>query len=434
MSIYGNLMKTARTVKHKISAATAKPVYLSPVRRIGSVATKQRVCAMTFDDGPCLLPPSENPDGEPLTLELIRILEEFGAFGTFDVVGDTSGNYPDKPGRDGKASWGGVRYDHYPDIERDELGGAAHTGDIISRVIEGGHAVTNHGFAHILFGRKSLIYGKRTYFQSIDEVLNDLKRLHDLLKDRHGYEMTLARPAHYVDAIPDGFTAYDAYAMMNYTYMAADFDGAGWLPLSSYKDEVTAMTQPIERLLAENPDALCGQIIFQKDGFNMARRTPVADGLPLQLGLLARCGYKVLTVPELLSLSPFSDVGEDDPGSVSAAALIDRGMCAAFRDNTIRPDDIFTRGELYMTLFGREAALDRIKSKKPLSRREHPYLHAARIGNAESVFAAGPDLPLDADTLDVCCNELYGRSSGLSGSAFPRREVLAALAALSAIS
>ena len=430
MSMYTKMMKTARAAKHKVSAMTAKPIYLSPVRRVGHVATKQRICAMTFDDGPCLLPPSERPGGDPLTLELVRILEKFNAFGTFDVVGDTSGNYPDKPGRDGTASWGGIRYDHYPDIEQDSMGGAAHTGEVIKRILEGKHALANHGYAHILFGRKSLVYGQRAYFRDIGEVLSELERLHTLIKNEHNYEITLARPAHYVDTIPDGFTSYDAYAKMGYTYMAADFDGAGWLPLSTYKEEVQAMVSPIKRLLAENPDALCGQIIFQKDGFNMARRTPVADGLPLQLELLERYGYKVLTVPDLLETSPFADVPEDHPSSISARTLLARGISAAYRDNTIRPDSICTLGEFYMMLHGRKANLERIEKRTPLARSEHPYSQAAHLAKAQDINKKSLDLPLDSETLDTHCKENYGAPSGLKGASLPRSEVLAALANL----
>ena len=430
MSIYSSLMKTARTAKHKVTAMTAKPVYISPVRRIGHVMSKQRICAMTFDDGPCLLPPSEDPDGDALTLELIRCLEKFNARGTFDVVGDTSGNYPDKPGRDGKASWGGIRYDHYPDIGRDKEGGAAHTGEIIRRILEGGHALSNHGFAHILFGRKSLVYGRRAHCTDISAVLDDLTRLHTLIKDQHGYEMSLARPAHYVDAIPDGFTSYDAYAMMGYTYMAADFDGAGWLPMASYKDEVDAMFMPMERLLSQDPDALCGQIIFQKDGFNMARRTPVADGLPLQLELLSRYDYKVLTVPDMLAISPFSDVHEDNQYALAARALLDRGFCVAYRDNALRTESVCTCGEFYMMAHGREATLSRVNERRPLVSGEHHYFSAAKLANARDSAKSGLDRPLDGATLDNWCKEFYGAPSGLAGDSLPRGEVLAALNAI----
>jgi len=430
MSVYASLMKTARMVKRKAVSMRAKPVYLSPVRRVGHVAVKQRICAMTFDDGPMLLPPSERPGGDPLTLELIRSLEEFSAFGTFDIVGDTSGNYPDKPGREGTASWGGIKYDHYPDINCDEKGGAVHCGELIGRILSGGHALSNHGYFHILFGRKSLVYSKRAFHRDVGAVIDDLSRLHDLIKNDFGYEMTLARPAHYVDAIPDGFTSYDAYAGMGYTYMAADFDGAGWLPLSSYKDEVDAMITPMSRLLAEDPDALCGQIIFQKDGFNMSRRTPVADGLPLQLELLSRYGYKVLTVPELLGVSPFSDVCEDHPVSPAARKLIDSGLCAAYRDNTIRPDAVCSRGEFYMMLHGLKTTLERVDARAPMAKKEHPYSGAACYAKARETSREGLDRPIDGAELNAYCLELFGLSPKLSGASQPRGEVITALASI----
>ena len=102
----------------------------------------------------------------------------------------------------------------------------------------------------------------------------------------YGYHIRLSRPPHYVDGIRGGFTSYDAYALMGYQYMAASFDGAGWLPLDSYEAEVEATWRPMEKILLEDPDYFRGQIIFQKDGFNMARRAPVADGLDKQLQLL----------------------------------------------------------------------------------------------------------------------------------------------------
>ena len=60
---------------------------------------------------------------------------------------------------------------------------------------------------------------------------------------------------------------------------------------------------------AGDPDFFCGQIIFQKDGYNMAKRTPVAFALGQQLALLQEYGYQVVPVGELLAESPFADVG-----------------------------------------------------------------------------------------------------------------------------
>ena len=201
--------------------------HVSYTRRIERVKTRERVVAMTFDDGPMDLPSSPDKfDGKALTDILLDTLGEYGAQGTFDVVGDTSENYPDTAGKSGQADWGGVRYDHYPDINQDERGGAVHNQRLLCRMLDEGHQVTNHGYRHVLFGKKPFVYGIRDHFHGLDQVVSDLTRLHTLLKETYGYEMTMARPPHYVDKIEGGFTSYDAYDQMGYLYLAAAFDRA----------------------------------------------------------------------------------------------------------------------------------------------------------------------------------------------------------------
>lgn len=102
--------------------------HVSCTRRIERVKTDERVVAMTFDDGPMDLPAAPDKfQGRSLTDILLDALAEYQAKGTFDVVGDTGGNYPDVAGRTGQADWGGVRYDHYPDINLDERGARSTT-------------------------------------------------------------------------------------------------------------------------------------------------------------------------------------------------------------------------------------------------------------------------------------------------------------------
>ncbi len=383
MSLITQCIGIAKKLKHRyqeqIKAHT--PVYLSPVRRIERVATPERICAMTFDDGPCRQP--ANPDrfgGKPLTLVLTETLEEFGAKGTFDVIGDTSGNYPDVPGKEGTAAWGGTAYDHYPDFQKDEEGGVAHCPELVDRLLNAGHQITSHTWKHVLWGRKNIVYARRHHMTDLREVVDDLQEMHRTLQEKWGYTIGLSRPPHYVDRIAGGYSAYDAYALMDYQYLAASYDGAGWLPLSTYEAEVEATWKPMERLLEEDPDALCGQIIFQKDGYNMARRSPVADGLRKQLELLKRYGYQVVTVDELLARSPFADTTDKN-----AEALLKEGWCVAFRDNTLRPDTPLTRGALVMMAYGREGAAKRIEliaqKKAPCRdmKPSHPYAGAAAL-------------------------------------------------------
>ena len=293
----------------------AEKHYVGYTRRIERVQTTRRICAMTFDDGPMGLPASPDRfDGRTLTDVLLDTLAQYGARGSFNVFGDTSANYPDEAGKLGSAAWGGVRFDHYPDIHCDEQGGAEHNDRLIRRMLAEGHQITNHGYRHIIFGKKPFVYGAREYLPGFDAAVEDLTRLHALMQTRYGYTMTLARPPHYVDKMTGGFTSYDVYDRMGYQYMAASFDGAGWLPSTdpdpeaALQAEIRAMVEPMRKALEKDPDFFCGQIIFQKDGYNMAKRTPVAFALGQQLALLQEYGYQVVPVGELaMLLTPKTD-------------------------------------------------------------------------------------------------------------------------------
>lgn len=388
MSIVTKGIGLAKKVKHHFQAEiqARTPVYLSPVRRIQRVATEERLCAMTFDDGPCRLPPS--PDawgGQPLTLVLAEALEKYGALGTFDVVGDTSKNYPDKAGKHGSASWGGVAYDHYPDFGKDGDGGVAHCPELVERLLKAGHEITSHTWSHVLFGPKALVYGRRHHLTGLDPVVEDLRTMHRTMREQWGYDIRLSRPPHYVDKIQGGFSTYDAYGLLGYQYLGASFDGAGWLPLGSYQQEVEATWRPLEQALLGDEESLRGQIIFQKDGFNMARRTPIAHGLEKQLQLLSERGYRVVTVSQLLALSPFQDVLPDTPEGAGARFLLEQGWCPAYRDNTLRPEQVLTRGELAQLAYGWEGVSRRVKliqaGQRPFQDMQpgHPYSGAAAV-------------------------------------------------------
>lgn len=325
---------------------------LSPVRRIEKVAPikGKRFVAMTFDDGPSMAAPNPWSGAEKgLTEVLLDTLNDFGAKGTFDVIGSTKDNYPDVKGAVHKADWGGVRYDHYPNFEMDEMAGAVHQKGLIDRIINEGHEVTNHGYKHIIFGPKRIIYGKRAYFNTFEEVVDDLRNLDQLLMDEHGYKMTLSRPPHYIDKINGGFDSYDAYQLMGYNYMAASFDGGGWLPTTGdYDLDVDKMVEPMRKALQADPESLNGQIIFQKDGFNMSEQTPVVDALPKQLALLKEYGYEVVTVSELLSEMPFEDIDGEAEYYDAVVSMNKKGYCIGYKNNTFQPERIATVSELYV--------------------------------------------------------------------------------------
>lgn len=349
MFLYNIARKVNAKIKKYKKAQNGK--YLSPCRRIEFVnpPSEGRYVAMTFDDGPTTLPTTSDAS-IGLTASLLDTLKKFDAKGTFDVIGTTHKNYPDKEGELGNFTWSGVGYDHYPKYNDDLSAGAVNCPDLIERILKEGHEITSHTYTHRLFGPMRAVYGGRIHFNKLSEVVSDLNELHSYMKEKFDYEIKLSRPPHYIDKIPDGSNSYDAYRVMGYNYMAASFDGAGWQPLESYEKEVLAMIEPLKKALEENPDSLNGQIIFQKDGCNMNLRTPVCDALGEQLKLLTDYGYKVITVSELLELSPFEDVKNDCDEMVYIRKLLNKGHTIGYRNNTFAPDKPITTDEFMIML------------------------------------------------------------------------------------
>lgn len=377
--------------------------HLSYTRRIERVKTDRRICAMTFDDGPMELPAAPDRfEGRSLTDVLLDTLAEFGAKGTFDVIGDTSENYPDQAGKLGSAAWGGIKFDHYPDINCDSKGGAVHCERLVRRILDEGHQITNHGYRHIIFGKKPFVYGAREYLGSVDKAVEDLTKLDRLLRERYDYQISMTRPPHYVDKMQDGFTSYDVCDRMGYQYMAASFDGAGWLPSvlpdpeAALEAEVNAMVEPMKKALEQDPDFFCGQIIFQKDGYNMAKRTPVAFGLRRQLELLKEYGYQVVTVAELMEESPFADLGRDDP-LFEKLCRLQKDKAVVYSDNRLRLDAPMTWGELAMLLAPKEEARKRRWAKiRKTGKHEGAYCGAVEYCAEQGLLPKGanPDAPL----------------------------------------
>ncbi len=321
---------------------------VTQVRRIERVFPPpgERVVAMTFDDGPTASAARPGA-GQGLTSLLLASMARYGARGTFNIIGSTAQNYPDEVGPTGTFLWSGVAYDHYPEFGRDQLAGAANQPRLVEELLAAGHELANHSYRHLGFGPVKVVYGTRAYFPDLEAVLEDQWRLHELVRRDFGYEMSLARPPHYIDRIAGGHTAYDAYLQLGYQYLAASFDGGGWQPSSGdYEADVRDMVAPLREALQRDPDSLSGQVVFQKDGYNMSGQSPVADALPLQLDLLYGHGYRVVTVSELLSMSPFVDADPRRDWFEPMLELLGAGYRLGFRDNTLRPDAPLTWGQL----------------------------------------------------------------------------------------
>lgn len=450
MFLYDLARKAKR--RYKIYAKEKAGKLLSPVRRIEYVAPPSDglYVAMTFDDGPTTLPTNPPRSELGLTEDLLSTLKQYDARGTFDVIGTTADNYPDTAGPTGTFTWGGETYDHYPDFEKDAQAGVKNLPELTRRILDEGHEITSHTYRHILFGQNRIIYGKRKFYQNIHEVIDDLKLLDDTLKSDFSYSVKMSRPPHYIDKTCDKHSAYDAYRYMNYQYMAASFDGGGWQVSGDYQRDVSAMIEPMRKALKLDPTCLNGQIIFQKDGCNMSRETPVADALPEHLRLLTEAGYKVITVSELLELSPFEDTPDTDEVHEHAKKLLEQGYCVAHKNNTLQPDKALTPGELLMMIAPPDELLAAYRGyvdsgfaataeEKAVSRAwkikvKHPYFHAVYLSAKHGVIDGknAKNLRLFENISPEVCKEIissrFKKEVSLPQKTLTKRDVLPLLA------
>ncbi len=344
---YTLLRRVNKRIKHIKKERSG--LIITPSRRIERVAPMgERIVAMTFDDGPMKLPCEPDiAEGAGLTEHLLNELRDFGARGSFDVIGSTAENYPDEPGELGTQYVFGKKYDHYAAFGLDDMAGAEACPDLIRRIAREGHELTNHTYRHIIYGKSRAVYGSRATMNGLSEAVDDLRRLHELIYKLTKTEMRFTRPPHYVDKMPDGHTAYDACEEMGYHYLAASFDGGGYLPSTGdFDEDVEKMVRPLRDALESDANTLAGQIIFQKDGYNMSRQTPIAKALRLQLELLERFGYRVLTVGELVERSPFEDVRPSNNCFESVRELDKARFAIGFRNNRFYPDREVTKHEL----------------------------------------------------------------------------------------
>ncbi|MDR2420834.1 MAG: polysaccharide deacetylase family protein [Oscillospiraceae bacterium] len=317
---------------------------LTPSRRIARVAPPgERVVAMTFEDGPTKLPAP--PGGAGLTEQLLSVLKEFGARGTFAVVGSTAENYPDTPGKPGSRYALGKKYDHYAAFGLDDMAGALACPELIRKIDREGHELANHTYRHIMYG-KSRAYAARAALGGLNDAARDLKRLHDLIYSLTKYEMRFARPPHGIDKMADGHTSFDAFEAMGYHYLASGLSTGERPPRRGYEESAEAMARPLRDALEAEPTSLAGRIISQKDVCDTTGRSPAVSALRLRLELLERYGYRVITASELVERSPFEDVRPAHDCFEAARELDRAGFTIGFRNNRFYPERTMTKSEL----------------------------------------------------------------------------------------
>lgn len=196
------------------------------------VTTNEKRIALTFDDGP-------HPR---YTSQILERLAEYDIKATFFVIGENIGYYDE---------------------------------GIVRSIIDAGHELGNHTYTH-----------KHTKNMSREEFCDDVRKCHDLVKERYGYEMQLFRP-------PEGYVDEKVRSIANelgYSIILWSIDTKDW--------EHTGSSAILANVRLH---ASCGDIILMHDYVSKPNTT--IEALDKIIPLLIERGYEFVTVSELIKSS-----------------------------------------------------------------------------------------------------------------------------------
>ncbi len=129
-----------------VSADRGRKYYEETGQIIWDVKTKEKVVALTFDDGP----------HQKYTTEILDLLEQYNAKGTFFIVGKQAEKNP----------------------------------EIVLRMYEEGHEIANHTYTH-------------PYSTNVSRIMKEIKQTNDVIYSITGFTPILFRPVEgqYTDAM-----------------------------------------------------------------------------------------------------------------------------------------------------------------------------------------------------------------------------------------
>ncbi|MEI4771653.1 polysaccharide deacetylase family protein [Psychrobacillus sp. FJAT-51614] len=129
-----------------VSADRGRKFYEEAGMIIWDIKTKEKVVALTFDDGP----------HKKYTTEILDLLAQYDAKGTFFIVGEQAEKNP----------------------------------EIVLRMYEEGHELANHTYTH-------------PYSRNVPKIMKEIKQTNDTIYSITGYAPTLFRPVEgqYTDAM-----------------------------------------------------------------------------------------------------------------------------------------------------------------------------------------------------------------------------------------
>lgn len=193
---------------------------------VWDIKTSEKVIALTFDDGP-------HPK---YTSEVLDILGQYDAKGTFFLVGELANENP----------------------------------DVVFRMYEEGHELANHTYTH-------------PFNATVPELLEEIKKTNETIFSITGYEPVLFRPVEgqYTEELIDAVTK-EGYKVIIWHLDTEDWTDPG--------------VDKIVKIILEG--IYPGNVILFHDGGG--RREQTVEALVEIMPLLKKEGYKFITISELL--------------------------------------------------------------------------------------------------------------------------------------
>lgn len=234
--------------KKSVSADRGRTYYEEAGKIIWDIKTKEKVVALTFDDGP----------HKKHTTEILDLLEQYDAKGTFFIVGDQAEKNP----------------------------------EIVLRMYEEGHELANHTYTH-------------PYSRNVSKIMKEIKQTNDTIYSITGYTPTLFRPVegHYTDAMIEEIVK-DGYKVVMWSWHQ---DTEDWKNPGVNKIVNTVLKGTNE-----------GDVILFHDGGG--NRTQTVKALEKILPELQKQGYQFVTINDLIKIkmqanekkSPETTVNEEE--------------------------------------------------------------------------------------------------------------------------
>nr|WP_277585254.1 polysaccharide deacetylase family protein [Psychrobacillus antarcticus] len=218
-----------------VSADRGRKYYEEAGQIIWDIKTKEKVVALTFDDGP----------HKKHTTQILDLLEQYDAKGTFFIVGEQAEKNP----------------------------------EIILRMFEEGHELANHTYTH-------------PNSTNVSKIMKEIKQTNDTIYSITGYTPNLFRPVEgqYTDAmieevVKDGFQV----VMWSWHQDTEDWRNPG----------VNRIVNTVLKGIKE------GDVILFHDGGG--NRTQTVKALEKILPELQSQGYKFVTINDLIKIKTLTD-------------------------------------------------------------------------------------------------------------------------------